>query len=217
MTARRSPDLSGLPRRLLLTFALAVVGVPTLARAATDVAAIQAPIAALDTALLAAMHAGKETPFKQRFDALAPAIDGAFDLAAILRISVGTGWAALPADQQSAALSVFRRFTIASYVANFDKFDGERLDMLPALREAGSEQIVQTKLVPASGTPTPLDYVMRQSENGWRAVDVLLDGSISRVAVQRSDFRALLHPGDAKSLIESLQRKVGELSGGTVS
>jgi phospholipid transport system substrate-binding protein len=112
---------------------------------------------------------------------------------------------------------VFRKFTIASYTANFDKFDGQRFDMLPALREAGSEQIVQTKLVPASGDPTPLDYVMRQGEAGWRVVDVLLNGSISRVAVQRSDFRSLLHQGDAHSLIESLQHKVQELSGGTVS
>ncbi len=32
---------------------------------------------------------------------------------------------------------------------------------------------------------------------GWRIVDVLLDGSISRVAVQRSDFRSLLGNGGA--------------------
>ena len=55
---------------------------------------------------------------------------------------------------------------------------------------------------------------MRQTPGGWRAVDVLLNGSISRVAVQRSDFRSLLDQGSASRLIANLQGKVAELSGG---
>jgi phospholipid transport system substrate-binding protein len=57
---------------------------------------------------------------------------------------------------------------------------------------------------------------MQPSENGWRVTDVLLDGTISRVAVQRSDFRSLLGHGDATALIASLKRKVANLSGGTM-
>ena len=51
---------------------------------------------------------------------------------------------------------------------------------------------------------------------GWQAVDVLLNGSISQVAVQRSDFRASVAAGDASALIANLQRKVAELSGGAL-
>ncbi len=53
-----------------------------------------------------------------------------------------------------------------------------------------------------------IDYVMRGGAGGWRIVDVLLNGSISRVAVQRSDFRALLESGNPAALIDSLKRKV---------
>ena len=45
---------------------------------------------------------------------------------------------------------------------------------------------------------------------------MLLNGSISQVAVQRSDFRASVTAGDASALIQSLQRKTAELSGGTL-
>ena len=38
----------------------------------------------------------------------------------------------------------------------------------------------------------------------------------SRVAVQRSDFRALLASGSANPLIASLRQKVSDLSGGTM-
>jgi phospholipid transport system substrate-binding protein len=58
-----------------------------------------------------------------------------------------------------------------------------------------------------------LSYVMRQTPAGWKAVDVLADGSISRVAVQRSDFRALLANGGSPALVASLEQKVSELAG----
>ena len=43
---------------------------------------------------------------------------------------------------------------------------------------------------------------------------MLADGSISRVAVQRSDFRRLVSRGGAQALIESLNQKTNDLSGG---
>jgi phospholipid transport system substrate-binding protein len=56
---------------------------------------------------------------------------------------------------------------------------------------------------------------MRQSKGGaWQVVDVLADGSISRVAVQRSDFRHLLARGGPQALAESLRNKSANLSEG---
>jgi phospholipid transport system substrate-binding protein len=57
---------------------------------------------------------------------------------------------------------------------------------------------------------------MSQTPAGWRVVDVLVAGSISRVAVQRSDFRHILSNG-SDALLESLQRKTVELSEGTLA
>jgi len=183
---------------------------------AADASTVQAPIAALDAALISAMKAGASA-FPERAALIKPALLTAFDLLAILRVSVGPGWAQLPPAQQTALSAAFEQFTIVTYTANFNKFSGERFDMLPALRTVGSDQVVQTRLVPASGAPTPLDYVMRQGDGGWKAVDVLLDGSISRVAVQRSDFRAQMKDDNPATLIESLRKKIATLSGGTLT
>jgi phospholipid transport system substrate-binding protein len=62
-----------------------------------------------------------------------------------------------------------------------------------------------------------LDYVMRGEGGRWRAVDVLFEGSISRVAVQRADFRKALASGDADALIASLHRKIADLSDGALN
>ena len=198
-------------RRAVLVAALALAAAE--ARAADPDAV--APIEALDAALLAAMKAGKGTPFPQRFNTLAPAIDRAFDLPAILQASVGLKWASLPPVRQQELQAVFRQFTIASYTANFDSFSGEKLELVNESRSIGADQVVATRLVPASGEPTRLDYVMRRTPSGWKAVDVLLAGSISRVAVQRSDFRNLVGD-DGSGLLASLKKKVSDLSGGTL-
>jgi phospholipid transport system substrate-binding protein len=58
---------------------------------------------------------------------------------------------------------------------------------------------------------------MHRSDGGWRATDVLADGSISRVAVQRSDFRTLLSRGGGSALLASLQKKVADLSDGALA
>lgn len=203
-----------LARRALLAGLVALAVAPGQpARAADPQAA--APIQALNQALIAAMKAGKPTPFAQRYSALGPVVERAFDLPAILQSSVGLRWSALPPADQQRLLDAFRKFTISSYVANFDHFGGERLDIAPETRTIGQDQVVGTRLV-SGGETTPIDYVMRKSSNGWRAIDVLLNGSISQVAINRSDWRSLLASG-AGPLIESLQRRTATLSGGAVS
>lgn len=200
-------------RRALLAAVGAAVGGPAWAQA-TDPAA---PIHALDDGLLNIMHAGTKTPFGERARLVAPAIEAAFDLPQILKISVGARWADLPLQQQLALTEIFRRYTVASYVANFNGFSGEKFDILPQTRAVGDDQVVATQIVPTTGDPTRIDYVMRRSPAGWKAVDVLLDGSISRVAVQRSDFRALLGSADASRLIASLRTKTEALEAGRKS
>ena len=176
-----------------------------------------APIAGNVSGLVAAMRAGKTSPFQQRYAALLPVVDAAFDLGAILQAVVGPRWAGLPPAQQAQLLDVFRKYTVATYVANFDGYGGEKLDTLPDSRNIGADQVVATQIVPPSGTPTRIDYVMRRGAAGWRAVDIYLNGTISQVAVQRSDFRSLIGTGDAAPLVASLQRKVADLSHGAVS
>ena len=172
-----------------------------------------APIAALDAALIGAMKGGK-TAFAAREAALAPAVDAAFDLPGILKSAVGLRWASLPAAQQQALLTAFRDFTLASYAGNFNSFSGQTIAVVPPPRAVGADQVVQTAIA-SGGVTNRVDYQMRQIGGGWKAVDVLLDGSISNVAVQRSDFRALLAPGDASKLIDSLRHKTADLVNGT--
>jgi phospholipid transport system substrate-binding protein len=208
-------------RRDLLGLAVAALAVaapryPASARTTDDASAI-APVQQLDDALLAAMKAGDHTPFAERYHALAPAIEQVFNLEAVLAASIGMSWATLTAAQQAVLVTAFRRYTVSSYVANFNSFNGQSFQVLPATRAVGNgELVVQSRLLRTDGSPIALDYVMRQFPAGWQVVDVLTDGSISRVAVQRSDFRGLLVGGGVPALAAGLEHKVASLSGGMI-
>jgi phospholipid transport system substrate-binding protein len=207
----------GFTRRSLL--GMVVIAAAPLSRRAlaeTTPSGATSTIQRFNGALLAAMKAGGQTDFNRRFQALAPEIDQAFDLSAVLSVSVGSGWASFSPDQQSQLLAAFRRYTVASYVANFDSYTGQDFIVSPDTRSLGADRVVvRSRIVKISGDATELDYVMKQTPLGWKVVDVLAGGSISRVAVQRSDFRRILSSG-VDALLASLQRKTSDLSGGAL-
>ena len=207
-------SVTPLDRRMLLRLALygaaVVLGLPRAAIASETTA----PVEQLHAGLIEIMKAGKSASFRQRYDKIAPVIGRTFDLEAIVRQVVGLRWASLPAEQQAALTDAFRRYTIASYVANFDGYYGERFELLPTITAVGNDRVVQTRIVSASGQAHVLAYVMRQTTGGWRVVDVLADGSVSRVAAQRSEVRSVLADGGGPGLLVSLRRKTAELSGG---
>ena len=173
-----------------------------------------APVEQLQAGLIEVMKTGRAVPFRQRYDRLAPVIARTFDLQSILRQVIGMRWAELPPDQQAALEDAFRRYTIASYVAAFGDYSGERFEILPAGSAVGNARVVQTRIIGPTGQGHSLSYVLRQTGGGWQIVDVLADGSISRVAAQRSEVRSVLSGGGGAALLVSLRRKTAELSGG---
>ncbi len=204
-------------RRVLLAAVFSATIASRLARAQASEDGPTAPILALNAALIGVIKAGDAVPFVQRYRMLAPAIDQAFDLEHVIEVSVGFYWSSLPQAQQQKLLEVFRDFTIATYVANFQSYDGEVAAVAPATRAVGAQQVVTSTLTRPSGDVVRIDYVMGRTVSGWKVEDVLLDGTISRVAVQRSDFSSLLAQGNAAPLIASLGQKVSTLSDGSIS
>ncbi len=176
-----------------------------------------APIESLDSALIATMKAADaKVSFAERFDTLKPVLERVYDLPEILAISVGLFWSTLPPAQKTTLQSLFTEYTVATYVKSFDHFNGQRFEIQPTVRSLGARRIVTTNLIAADGQKTRLDYVMTPSSETWKITDVLFDGTISKVATQRSDFSGLVEPGNATRLIDALRKKITVLSGGAL-
>jgi phospholipid transport system substrate-binding protein len=178
-------------------------------------AAASAPVSALDNALITNMKsASAGQNFQARYKALAPIIEQAYDLPEVTKNSVGFLWSTLPAAQQTELIDLFTQFTISSYVSQFDAYNGQTFTVLAQEKPLGQKKIVKTKLSSSDGSGVELDYVVADSGNGWKINDVLLNGTISQVAVHASDFASLVKSGDASQLITALKSKIKALQGG---
>jgi len=174
---------------------------------------VTAPIEQLDAGLLQVMKVGKSAPFQQRYDVLAPLVIRAVDLDAILQGGVGPTWASLSPADQAALKTAFQRYSIATYVAHFDAYAGEKFELYPPA--AGSDPVVKVKMMPGKpGDDTHvLGYTMRQTGGGWKAIDVSADSEISQVVAQQEEIRSLVTRSGPGGLLARLQQKTAELSG----
>ena len=219
VSAATAESAQGLTRRGILGIAAGALLVPFAPRmaAAQQANGAMLPIERLDAALLATMRTGG-APFVQRYRMLEPVITQVFDLQTVLAESVGFAWFSMSPQHKAQLLDVFRRYTVSTYAANFDSYNGQSFRMSPAVRTLRDGRvIVATEFVPRDDSPTALNYVLKQTSVGWKVVDVLAEGSISRVATQRSDFATLLASGGAPALISGLQRKIASLSDGMLA
>lgn len=160
--------------------------------------------------LLDSMKHARELGVKGRYDKLKPAIEKSFDLPGMLRAAVGAKWASFTPAEQSALTTAFERKTVAEYASNFDGFSGEKFTVDPAPKARAADKIVQSKLITAKQT-IPFGYRMRQVGGSWKILDIYLNGVISQLATQRSDFAATVTSGGAAALTKQLNANADKL------
>ena len=108
----------------------------------------------------------------------------------------------------------FTRNTIANYAANFDGWSGEKFEVGKESSAANNTGVlVETRLIKSDGEPIALNYLMRPDETGKpRVIDVLLNGSVSQLAVYRAEFASLLRDKGPAAVIERLDTKFKEFA-----
>ena len=181
------------------------------ARAGAEPSPPQSVITGLYDTLLGVMKEGPKLGFAGRYDRLKPAIEAAFNLPLMSRLSVGPQWQSLSPDEQARLTQAFSAFTISTYANRFDDYSGERLEVLPETGQAAGGIIVQSRLVKSDGEPVSLNYLMRQDEGRWQIVDVFLSGTISELATRRSEFTSVLRRDGAQGLLQLLDRRIADL------
>src|SRR5260370_18180454 len=157
--------------------------------------------------LLGTMRDGRALGESGRYARLAPAVDRTFDIPMMTRLAIGPAWGRFSPAQQQQLLGAFAHYIAATYADRFDSYSGEQLQVTGE-RPKGTEVMVETKIAKSNGEATRLDYLMRQDQGLWRISDVYLDGTISQLAVHRSEFHSILQREGVDGLVMALNRKV---------
>ena len=162
-------------------------------------------------ALLSTMKNGRTLGQNGRFTQLEPIIRRTFDIASMVRLSVGSSWASLTDAQRQQMAESFGRYISAIYADRFDSYAGQKLQVTGEQPNAVGV-MVRSQIVKANGELVKVDYMMRRNGDSWLISDIYLDGAISEVATRRSEFAAILKSQGIDGLIAALNRKADILT-----
>jgi phospholipid transport system substrate-binding protein len=188
-------------RFLAIAAAVALAGQPAFA----DLDPAAQRIQAFYGVLLNSMKQAKSLGIQGRYDKLAPVVQATFDVPGLAKTACGTAWAKIPADQQTAIATAFGRMVAARYASEFHDYSGEQFTVDPNPLPRNADKIVRSQLVPTDDDPTSFDYLMRGSGSDWKIEDIYLDGSISQLAVWRSEFSSVLASGGPDALLAKIK------------
>jgi phospholipid transport system substrate-binding protein len=143
-------------------------------------------------------------PLPARVAAVGPAIDKAFDFAAMARTAVGAKWSSFTPEQQSAVTEAFKRSLTITYANRLARAQGGTFVVTPKVEKRGAQRVVPTRVTAADGDESDVDFVVNGSD---RIQDVLLNGDISEIASQRTVLAAPLKSGGADGVVKFLRER----------
>ncbi len=172
----------------------------------------RATIERLDSAYLEVMKSAVRLGFDGRAAALAPVLEKTFDFAAMARLSIGGRWKGLTPDQQAKLAETFGRLSVATYAGRFTGHTGERFEIVGEEPSTQATVLVRTRVVIPDKEPVQLDYRLREGPEGWRVIDVFMNGTVSELALRRSEYSAVLDREGFDGLIAALEAKIAEFA-----
>jgi phospholipid transport system substrate-binding protein len=161
--------------------------------------------------LLDVMKHGKQLGFTGRQTKLLPVIQSAYDMNAMTRNVLGLAAKQLSSEDLDKLSKIFTKFSVATYADQFSDWDGERFEIIDSHPQTNGMVLVLSKIIDNKGISNEIDYVMQNMSGQWKIVDVLFDGSISQVAVRRSEMIPIYRREGLDGLILVLEKKIREM------
>ncbi len=169
----------------------------------------------LHEALLGAMKEADTLGYDGRYDRLEPVVERTFDLDFMASKAVGRHWRQLSPEEQQRLRDVFGRFTLSTYASRFSGYSGERFEIRAQQTAPRDTVFVRTALHRTDGEPpVEINYRLREVEGEWRIIDVLLRGTVSELALRRSEYSSVIKRDGFAALLESLEEKITEMKAG---
>ena len=182
-------------------------------------AAIATPsIERLHASLLDLMQNAETLGYNGRVEKIRPVVDDVFDMQFMASKSISRHWKKLSPEDQGRWLDVFARHIAANYAGQFTGFTGESFETLGEEEARSGTRVVRTRLTRPSDDPVQLNYRLREVDGEWRIIDIFLNGTVSELALRRSEYASVLKREGFESLVQIIADKCQELEeGGSAS
>lgn len=166
----------------------------------------------LHVALLGALKSSATVAYDERFARLKPAMDATFDLPFMAEKCVGRAWRTLGSEEKARWVSTFEQFTIANYAGRFTGYGGQSFETLGQDPGANETTLVRTRLLNPGEEDVELTYRLRRVQERWRIIDVYLNGTVSELALRRTEYSSVLKRDGFDRLLVLLDQKIADLA-----
>ena len=125
--------------------------------------------------------------------------------------SVGRHWKTATDEERAQLLAAVTRFMIANYAGRFDGYSGQQFETVgkePSLR---GTVLVESRLLDTGSKPVKLNYRLRPVGDHWKIIDIYLNGTVSELALRRSEYCALIQREGFQALLVALDEKIAGL------
>jgi phospholipid transport system substrate-binding protein len=166
-----------------------------------------APIRILCDRLLEVMKQSGELGFHGREAKLRPVIGSVYDMHQVTKNTLGLAANKLSPDETKQLADAYGRFSAATYADQFNSYGGERFEIESPRPATNGMMVVTSYIIGSDGSKTEIDYLVHENGGAWQIVDVLFEGSVSQVAVRRSEFVPIFRQKGVDALIAMLDTK----------
>ena len=170
--------------------------------------AARARVEQLYATLQDVMRRGEQLSYDERYAELDPVIRRAYDLPFMSAKTLGRYWKGLSEQDRERWVSTFSRLTVSTYADRFEKYSGEQFEVLTIEPASHETLMVRTRIVPVGEKAVDLDYRLRGADGSWRIIDVFMNGTVSELALRRSEYSSVFKRDGFESLLSSLEEKV---------
>jgi len=170
--------------------------------------AARATVERLYATILEVMQRGEQLAYEGRYAELDPVIRQSYDLPFMSAKTLGRYWRDLSEEDRERWVSTFSRLTISTYADRFDKYSGQQFEVLAVEPSSHETLMVRTRIVPVGEKPVDLDYRLRGADGSWRVIDVFMNGTVSELALRRSEYSSVFKRDGFESLLTSLEGKI---------
>ena len=168
----------------------------------------------LHATFLRVMKDAKTLGYQGRYDMLKPAVETHFDLDFMARFVLGPEAKDLSPADQARWREAFARITIATYAGRFTGWGGEEFRTLGEEPAAQDTVFVKSVIDRPDAEDVQLTYRLRTSDGGWRIVDIYNKGTVSELALRRSDYSSVLKRDGFDTLLRTVDAKVADYASG---
>lgn len=194
-----------------------LLALPSIGSAA-EVAGARAPIDQLYAVLIDCLKNAEALGLEGRRAKIAPAVTAGYDLPFMSEKILGRHWRGLGESGQTRWTDAFGRLTVATYAERMTGFTGQSFEVLKVEPSQRGTAVVYTQVVTPKEAPIAINYRMRENGDGWRIIDVYLNGTVSELALRRSEYAAVLQRDGFEKLVVSIDEKIaaGKIAGTTL-